>query len=313
MAFVIDGVRFLGCTLWSNFQIHGPRYGEECKRSALLGISDFSSIRFEGRRFTPDHAVSLFQQSYDWLEAQLATAFDGPTVVVTHFLPHWEGVHPIHAKGRDPLTAYFAADCSELMRSYPIDVWMYGHTHNSVDFGLDVGVRLVSNQRGYPNEPLIYTQFNAEKIIEVQHDEKLALGRQLKSEMHLKLKKRILNGAAWLPVDAIAEKSGRKLYVVKEELERWIVQQAIFCITQEHQPLYPEYLLDPHEGSSPYMAAAEIIQTLSPHRTTGWQLAHWFQTANEHLDGSTPKNLLTTEPELVLEAAHRDAEGILNG
>jgi hypothetical protein len=73
----------------------------------------------------------------------------------------------MHAKGKDLLTAYFTVDCSGLMEAYSIDAWMYGHTHNSVDLLLDNGVRLVSNQRGYPNEPSVYTQFNPEKIIEI--------------------------------------------------------------------------------------------------------------------------------------------------
>ena len=162
---VIDDVRFLGCTLWTDFSLHGPEYIDECKRAALISIADFSSIKYKGDRFLPNHAAMLFRESYDWLAKQLAIPFEGKTAVITHFLPHWAGVHPIHAKGRDLVTAYFTIDCSALMESYPIDIWMYGHTHNSCDLLLDNGVRLVSNQRGYPNEPSVYTQFNPEKII----------------------------------------------------------------------------------------------------------------------------------------------------
>ena len=168
---IIDDVRFLGCTLWSDFSLHGPHYAEECRRAARLCISDFSSIRYEKRRFTPEHAAMLFRQSYDWLEAQLATSFSGPTVVVSHFLPHWAGVHPMHAKQLDPVTAYFTVDCSTLMDRYPIAIWMYGHTHNSVDLLLENGIRLVSNQRGYPQEPWVYTQYDPEKIIVLKHDQ----------------------------------------------------------------------------------------------------------------------------------------------
>lgn len=166
---VIGNVRFLGCTLWSDFALYGQEHAEDSKTIARRSINDFRVIEYGNRRFTPDDASLLHRESLVWLEQQLGLPFNGKTIVVTHFLPHRAGIHPRHAAtGGDHLTPYFTSDCSALMQQYPVDVWMYGHTHGSVDVIVDSGTRLVSNQRGYPNEPEIYTRFDPNKIIHIE-------------------------------------------------------------------------------------------------------------------------------------------------
>lgn len=306
---VIGGVRFLGCTLWSDFRLHGQQYRDECKRAALRSIADFSVIRYEGKRFTPDHAAMLFRQSYDWLEAQLAIPYDWQTVVISHFLPHTAAVHPMHAKGMDPITAYFTTACSDLMDWYPIDIWMYGHSHNSVDLLLDNGVRLVSNQRGYPQEPWPYTQFNPNKIIRLKRDPEHDAARRVETGMRLSSKEAVLAGATWLTAEAIAEQAGRKRRQTERDLQRWSDEKAIFSLYYGHQELYPDFILDPGSRFRPYPAVAEILQARRRHRSTGWQLASWFIAANGRLGGAAPKDLLVTQPEEVLEAARMDEGG----
>lgn len=310
---VIGDVRFLGCTLWSDFRLHGQQYSDECKRAAMRSIADFSVIRYEGERFTPDHAAMLFRQSYDWLEAQLATPYDWQTVVISHFLPHRAAVHPYHAKGRDPITAYFTTACSDLMDCYPIDIWMYGHSHNSVDLLLDNGVRLVSNQRGYPNEVWAYTQFNANKIIELKREPEYDATRRIESRARLESRQETLAGATWLTPQAMAEQCGRRLWQVERDLERWDDERAIFSVYYGHEELYPDFIFNPMSHWRPYPVIAEILRILRRPRTTNWQLANWFIATNDQLGGLSPRDMLVSEPEEVLEAARNDAEGLQDG
>lgn len=166
---VIDGVRFLGCTLWSDFSINGPEQIRHHMRIAQQRVNDFHLIRYRGKLFKPEDAAALYKESYAWLEAELKKPFAGKTVVVTHFAPHRAAIHPRYLQNGvlDALTPYFVTDCSALMRSYSIDAWLYGHTHHSVDVLVENGTRLVSNQRGYPDEPLTYTHFDPQKIIDI--------------------------------------------------------------------------------------------------------------------------------------------------
>lgn len=167
-AIEIQGVRFLGCTLWSNFELHTHASARFAKKKATQFISDFDVIRHKGGNFTPDDAVSRFEESYAWLEQELAKSHDGDTVVITHFAPHRATIHPDYLiAGSDELTPYFTVDCSKLMQRHPIKAWFYGHNHNSVDIVVENSTRVVSNQRGYPGERWTYTRFDAQKIIEI--------------------------------------------------------------------------------------------------------------------------------------------------
>lgn len=162
----IKDTRFLGCTLWSDFEINGSENARFHMAAAERGIVDFQLIRSGLKMLTPQDMVNRFHQSYAWLDAELAKPFDGKTVVVTHFGPHRAAIHPRYlASGMDALTPYFTADCSDLMKRHHIDAWLYGHLHNSVDVVVSSGTRLIVNSRGYPNEDPEYTRFNKHKVI----------------------------------------------------------------------------------------------------------------------------------------------------
>jgi Icc-related predicted phosphoesterase len=85
-----------------------------------------------------------------WLERKLTEAFDGPTVVVSHHLPHRQSIHPKYQG--NPLNPCFASDLARLVRA-PVALWIHGHTHESMDYVVN-GTRVVCNPRGYvPMEP----------------------------------------------------------------------------------------------------------------------------------------------------------------
>lgn len=149
--FEYQGVRFLGTTLWSDFQFYGPEMAAKSLREARYTIADFSSIREPlGRFLEPEDTVDFNEFATDWLAQELAKPFEGKTVVVTHFAPHRGTVAKEFEGGL--MTPYFTTDMAPLMRRHPIDLWVFGHTHHNVDFVADNGCRVVSNQRGYPRE-----------------------------------------------------------------------------------------------------------------------------------------------------------------
>ena len=165
-AVVLGGVRFLGCTLWSDCALNGAERVAFHRQRAGALVPDFQLIEQGGEAFTPDLAAQRSDASYRWLETELAKPFSGPTVVITHFSPHRAAIHPHFLKpGSDELTPYFTRDCSPLMRRFSIAAWLFGHTHGSVDVMVEGGTRLVSNQRGYPGEPEAYTRFDPRKLI----------------------------------------------------------------------------------------------------------------------------------------------------
>jgi len=148
---VIGGVRFLGGTLWTDLALYGADSDsiDRAMATARSGMNDYGCIRFgDNRRFRPEDSRAIHLAQVQWLRAKLAEEFAGPTVVVTHHLPHRQSIHPKYAGS--PLSPSFASDLTDLMGS-PISVWIHGHTHESFDYDMN-GTRVVCNPRGY--EPI---------------------------------------------------------------------------------------------------------------------------------------------------------------
>lgn len=143
----IGGVRFLGATLWTDFALHGsdPQAVQRAMSDAKYGMSDFSVIRHGLGLLRPEHARALHLEQVSWLRERLGDEFPGPTVVITHHLPHARSIHrKYHGSSLNPS---FASDLSRLMGP-PIAAWIHGHTHESCDY-VDESTRVVCNPRGY--------------------------------------------------------------------------------------------------------------------------------------------------------------------
>lgn len=148
---VLGDVRFLGCTLWSGFDLYGAEQADLYMAIVGTSIHDYRDILTRtGKPLSPDDTLRLHRAAVLWLDRQLAAPFSGKTVVVTHFAPHRRCVAPAY---RDSVVSpYFVTDLSWLMAKHKIDVWCHGHTHTNNDFIAENGCRVVSNQRGYPKE-----------------------------------------------------------------------------------------------------------------------------------------------------------------
>lgn len=144
---VVDfgGVRFLGCTLWTDYRLRSNRTQRQLMENAELRISDHRRIsNADGSPFLPEDALRDHEQSRKWLESELTKPYDGQTVVVTHHGPHPLSVHPRYAG--DPTNAAFVSDLSELLQMSKL--WLHGHVHDGFDYNAH-GCRVVANPRGY--------------------------------------------------------------------------------------------------------------------------------------------------------------------
>ena len=150
---IVDGVRFLGATLWTDFEISGSdlKSVEAAMRRCQKGMTDFHVIRRWGGALRPEDTREIHQAQRDWLQRALAgctsfgEGFAGPTVVVTHHAPCARSIAPRFAG--DPLNPAFACDVTDLMGP-AVQLWIHGHTHNSSDY-IERGTRVISNPRGY--------------------------------------------------------------------------------------------------------------------------------------------------------------------
>lgn len=169
-AVVIDGVRFLGTTLWSDFALFAdPQRCASAKDEAVRRVRDFSRIRARESSpdlFTPAHSADLFARHAAWLDDQLASGHPGPTVVITHHAPSARSIHPRFADSL--LNACFVSDAERLMGPRRVALWIHGHTHDSFDYLVD-GTRVVCNPRGYARDGVAENaRFDPDFIVEVR-------------------------------------------------------------------------------------------------------------------------------------------------
>lgn len=149
---VIEGVRFVGTTLWADFDALAEPTDSLAealkKRGKAMRAADFylekAATMRNGELFL---AAQLREQALacqDWLTQALAEPFDGTTVVVTHFAPSLESGDPRY--GLTPGTAGF---CNALDALLPhAQLWLHGHLHCPSDY-VKNGCRVVANPLGY--------------------------------------------------------------------------------------------------------------------------------------------------------------------
>jgi Icc-related predicted phosphoesterase len=159
----LGGVRFAGCSLWTDYRYFGAGNAAAAMAHAARGMNDHRLISWSKKpwlRFRPEEALSLHAASKAFLEATLATPFAGSSVVISH-----HGLAgSVHSQYKsDPLTPAFVSDLSEFIGRHQPDLWVHGHVHNSCDY--QVGkTRIICNPHGYGNEN---PDFNPQLIVEV--------------------------------------------------------------------------------------------------------------------------------------------------
>lgn len=151
------GVRFLGCTLWTDYCLYGEERRRETMREAQSRMADFRHIKldrlsgenrdsqeFRAVKLVPQLTLRRHVQSEQWLDKELAAGNAEKTVVVTHHAPLWQSI-PEHFRG-DALSPAYASNLTRLLGRSKL--WIHGHIHDNVDYQFGM-TRVLCNPRGY--------------------------------------------------------------------------------------------------------------------------------------------------------------------
>jgi len=166
---VLDNVRFIGSTLWTDFLLFGEGEGRQAAMAeACRYMRDYSRIRLaddSGSPLQPEDSAALFRRHAAWLQQQLAAPHDGPTVVITHHAPSTRSIHPRFEGSM--LNACFVSSAEHLLDGRRAPLWIHGHTHDSFDYTVN-GTRVVCNPRGYARDGVNENaRFDPNLVIEV--------------------------------------------------------------------------------------------------------------------------------------------------
>jgi len=159
---IIDNIKFIGCTLWTDFSFNtggNVALQEDNAYLAQAKMTDFRYIRHTNHysRFNAMKCIKLFNKSKLYLKNELSKEHSGKTVIITHFTPHINCMPPkinkLSAIIKRKPEYYYVSEVSDIIRDFKFDLWISGHSHYSSKFELFNGEkRFVSNQIGYPGE-----------------------------------------------------------------------------------------------------------------------------------------------------------------
>ena len=163
---VLQGVRFVGTTLWSDFDALAMQAQAPTTRALQMRDKAFRAANFYLRKTggtrngEPWLAEGVREQALrcqQWLRDTLHTPHAGPTVVVTHFAPSLLSADPRY--GLTPGTAGFCNALDDLLPH--ASLWLHGHLHAPSDY-THQGCRVVAN-------PLGYARKNEQQHFQQQH------------------------------------------------------------------------------------------------------------------------------------------------
>jgi predicted phosphodiesterase len=140
---ILDGVRFIGGTMWTDYNGADPI----CMGAAHRIMTDFGVIRCEGQYITPHFIIREHDKFMDFLLQKFDEPFDGPTVVMSHHSPGNE----LKRRGRlgDRVGPAYFADIEEVIGHHnKAKVWTHGHTHRNWDYMINE-TRVLCNPYGY--------------------------------------------------------------------------------------------------------------------------------------------------------------------
>ena len=159
----LNGMRFVGTTLWSDFDAlllnaqvtdltQQLRMREKAFRAANFYLKKTGTTR-HSRPFMAAEIREHSLQCQAWLTEALAQPFEGRTVVVTHFAPSLLSADPRY--GLVPGTAGFCNALDSLL--HHADLWLHGHLHTPIDYltcgqradGSAWQCRVLANPLGY--------------------------------------------------------------------------------------------------------------------------------------------------------------------
>ncbi|MBP2460466.1 MULTISPECIES: metallophosphoesterase [unclassified Rhizobium] len=147
---VLGGYRFIGATLWTNFDLHDePRLAMAIAKDELNDYRRIKLSKTPFKRFSPQESLHLHCRAAIDIDNVYRSQPILPTVIISHHAPSLMSV-PRHFL-KDGLTPSFASRFEYRILEYEPLLWVHGHIHSPSDY-LIGRTRVICNPLGYPGE-----------------------------------------------------------------------------------------------------------------------------------------------------------------
>jgi predicted phosphodiesterase len=153
---ILDGVAFVGSTLWAPCGTENPVN----EMAIWQGMSDFRTIHKDMENkmaFTPADAAFLHRRDVNYIDRTLEKFAHRPVVMITHHAPSL-----LCDLNPNTMSDAYSSNQHALMKTHDhVAVWCHGHTHQPVKFIVNK-TRVISNPRGYFRYDAISSRFKSD-------------------------------------------------------------------------------------------------------------------------------------------------------
>lgn len=158
----IEGIRFHGATLWTDFSLFGNpvQYGMLCQSK----MNDYIKIRRDPSysKLRTIDTFKIHQLSIVALKENLENSKGLRNIVVTHHAPSIQSVPELYKN--DPITSAYASNLEDLIMDFQPLYWIHGHIHTPCRYKIG-DTEIICNPHGYIDEK--YNGYEKELIVEV--------------------------------------------------------------------------------------------------------------------------------------------------
>lgn len=156
----IDGVVFIGGTLWTNFD----NQNQAAMFTAQSRMNDYYHIRGTTKPITPFRTYADHGETIQKFEEILNKNANKPVVVVSHHGPTMKSIDKDYIN-EALLNFAYASELTDFIESHPNIVhWIHGHMHTRTTYRVGDNTQVHINARGYPNQFHDYATYKPAEI-----------------------------------------------------------------------------------------------------------------------------------------------------
>ena len=157
----IDGVVFVGGTLWTDLNKNDPitAYTLKTSMNDYRVITNLYKDKGLYYKLTPEYTLAEHNLTKQFISDAVAASGDKPVVVVTHHSPSKLSIKPRY-QGDFHMNGGYSSAMEDFILDRPqIKFWTHGHTHDTFDYMIGE-CRVICNPRGYAGYEERATEFD---------------------------------------------------------------------------------------------------------------------------------------------------------
>ena len=149
-----EDVIFIGCTLWTDFELYGQNYKEDAINVAWTRMNDYNYIMCEHDedlvKLFPRKTINWHIKSVNFIQKICKENPDKKIVIISHHAPSKKSIATQYRSSE--VNPAYASDLEWLIEKYPnIKLWIHGHNHSNSNYNIGQ-CKVICNPFGYYNE-----------------------------------------------------------------------------------------------------------------------------------------------------------------